>query len=230
MENTSIMTHENPLDPKQTVQIRVDDPSVWKPYSAFHLAEKTLPIARTIANRNNHIPMLADIGTGSGVLAILAKQVIPEAVCIGTDLNEHAVQTASQNWVLNGLPEHEFTGIVADGINATVKSIINTSGGVDVLIANLPQQPLINGEDLQALRETNSAGWNIDPSHDKDGLGIFMNVLANSHEVMKNGGGSSASASSKQNKVRITKFLNELHSLNKIRTRINIFTIRSDVP
>lgn len=230
MHTRKIISHKNPVNSGQKVKIEVTDPSVWMPYSAFHLAEETLPLAKTVARRNNHSPIVADIGTGSGVLAILAKQVIPEAFLLGTDLNSHAVESARSNWKLNGLNDLELTTLVADGIDKNLVTLIDEHSGVDVLIANLPQQPLINGGDLASLRETNSAAWNIDPSRDPDGLGIFISVFSKSHQVMKSGGVAIASASSKQNKRRIKSFLNNLKTEGKIKNWELISATRFDVP
>lgn len=231
METTShqIMEHKHPLV-DAIVRIQVDDPSVWKPYSAYHLAECTFPIALQAVKKNHHQPLITDIGTGSGVLPILAKYMIPNAVCVGSDLNAAAVTTAKKNWELNGFARNEFTGVQANGIDQRMISLLRAQGGTDILIANLPQQPLVNGEDLTQLRRDHAAAWNVDPSRDPDGLGIFMSVMSNSHLIMREGGIAVVSASSKQNKARLTNFLNGLANEHKIRSWSIVSTTYFDIP
>lgn len=187
--------------------------NVWPPYSAFHLAEKTFPLAkRTLQANNDKPPLIVDIGTGSGVLAIMAKQNFPNIHCLATDLNPEAVKLTKHNWILNNLPPDHLTTMEADGISSKLTQLLQTRGKADILLANLPQQPLVNSlDDLASLRKTNPAAWNIDPSRDPDGLGIFKSVLANAYQIMRRPGGIAlVSASSKQNWARIKAFLNSL--------------------
>ena len=226
---TSIREYQNPISAGK-LQI-ADSPHVWPPYSAFHLAGETFPAAQDLLRHNGrHRPIIVDVGTGSGILAILAKQTISAAVCVATDLNVEATRLAQHNWRLNNLPENELITMTADGIDHKLLALLLAQGKADVLIANLPQQPLVNGEDLAVLRDTNSAAWNIDPSHDPDGLGILSAVLSEAYQVIKPGGVALVSASSKQNIKRITDFLERLKYQGKLQRCEFVSATRFDVP
>lgn len=225
---SSVDTHTHPLMKKDVMIANAQ--TVWPPYSAFHLAEHVLPVANAVAHRNSHVPVFLDVGTGSGILPVMAKQYTPDAVVVATDLNPEATQLAEHNWKLNGLPPSDLTTMVADGMSEELLRMLAAQGGVDVMLANLPQQPLVNGSDLASLRETKAAAWNVDPSRDKDGLGIFMSVLSKAHAVMKDGGVALVSASSKQNKPRIVEFLNKEVEGNRAKGWEILSATRFDVP
>jgi methylase of polypeptide subunit release factors len=220
--------HLHPLS-GESIQI-ADAENVWPPYSAFHLAKHCLPIADQIARRNGHQPKALDIGTGSGIIPIMAKQTIPNLAVIATDLNPNAAELATYNWDLNGLPPGDLTTTVADSIDDQVVQLCQAQGKVDLLFANLPQQPLVNGDDLAALREHHAAAWNCDATRDLDGLGIFIGVLSRAHEVVIEGGAALVSASSKQNEPRIVRFLNQLVADKKAKSWCYVSTQRFDIP
>lgn len=225
---TEVRTHQHPLSGRE-IHI-ANMPNVWPPYSAFHLAERTLPLAHQVATRNGHQPLVLDIGTGSGILPVLAKQTIPDAVVVATDLNPAATQLATHNWNLNDLPPGDLTTMVADGISRQLIQLIRNHGRIDVLYANLPQQPLVKGEDLARLRKTQAAAWNVDPSRDPNGLGIFQKVLSKTSEVMTRGGIALVSASSKQGKPYIEAYLNGLVKGRNAKDWHYVSATRFDVP
>lgn len=226
---TSVTQHTHPLLVNREIAI-ANAGTVWPPYSAFHLAEHTFDIAEKVAHRNAHTPIMLDVGTGSGILPIMAKQFVSDAVFIATDLNADATRLAEHNWKLNNLTPSDLTTLVADGMSPELIRLAAAQGGVDVLLANLPQQPLVSNTDLPALREKNAAAWNVDPSRDPDGLGIFMSVLSDAHMVMKDGGVALVSASSKQNRPRIDAFLEAMVKRGDAKSWNVISTTRFDVP
>lgn len=225
---TQTKTHRHPLSGTE-IQI-ADCENVWPPYSAFHLMQDCLPIATAVANRNGHQPKALDIGTGSGIIPIIAKQSIPNLAVIASDLNPNAALLAEHNWKLNGLMTGDLTTMVADGIDNDLVALCNAQGRVDVLFANLPQQPLVNGSNLAELRTHHAEAWNRDATRDVDGLGIFEAVLGRAHEVVVEGGVALVSASSKQNKPRLEAFLNSLVRSNHAKSWKYVSTTRFDVP
>ncbi len=195
------------------VQISVES-NVWPPYSAFYLAQTTFPIVKANLNGRNESKILCcDIGTGSGVLAILGGRYFPNSHWIITDLNPYSVLVARRNWILNSLPEERLTSLVADGIDNQLVNLSRQNGekgGIDFLVANLPQQPLVDGEELEALRQVSASAWNVDSTRDPDGLGIFLNVGERLQEIMAPNGLVVLSVSSKQNTPRWKTFLDKL--------------------
>ena len=192
------------------VRISVDG-NVWPPYSAFDLAKTTFPVvAERLNNGRGSNILCCDIGTGSGVLAILGAKYFPNSYWIATDLNSSAVDTARNNWRFNGLPEDRLTALVADGIDSQLIELVGRNGGFNFLVANLPQQPLVDGEELERLRQASASAWNVDATRDPDGLGIFLKVVERLPEVMAPKGMAVLSVSSKQNKPRWEGFLSNL--------------------
>jgi ribosomal protein L11 methyltransferase len=90
-----------------------------------------------------------DVGTGSGVLAIAALK-LGAATAVGIDVDESALQTARENFVLNGLAPLLATGTVdcIDGEWSHI-TVANISGTVLLSIAE------------ELLRATAATGWLI---------------------------------------------------------------------
>jgi methylase of polypeptide subunit release factors len=183
--------------------------NVWPPYSAFYLAKETFPVVKERLKEEGNL-LCCDIGTGSGVLSILGGRYFPDSHWVVTDLNPQAVYTAKKNWEINSLPDDRLTSLVADGISDDLVNLARENGGFNFLIANLPQQPLVDGEELESLRQVSASAWNVDATRDPDGLGLFIRVVERLPDVMKSGGMAVLSASSKQNEPRWRNFLNRL--------------------
>lgn len=106
---------------------------------------------------------IADIGTGSGILAIAAKK-FGAAGAIGVDVDEFALASAHQNFVLNGL-EAELVCGSADCL---------PDGWADITVANISATVLISiADDL--VRITREDGWLIMTGFDESELPAFQN-------------------------------------------------------
>jgi ribosomal protein L11 methyltransferase len=91
-----------------------------------------------------HFANVADIGTGTGLLAFAALALWPEARCIATDVDPIAVQVASDNAAINhvklGHGAGELLLTVADGMDSP---LIAARAPFDLVIANILAGPLI---------------------------------------------------------------------------------------
>jgi len=114
------------------------------------------------------------------------------------------------------LPDDRLTPLVADGISDDLVNLARENGGFNFLVANLPQQPLVDGEELESLRQVSASAWNVDATRDPDGLGLFIRVVERLPDVMTSGGMAVLSASSKQNESRWRNFLNRLIDEGKL--------------
>ena len=87
---------------------------------------------------------VADIGTGTGLLAFAALKLWPEAKCIATDIDPVAVDVARDNAVINGVKlghgEGELLLAVADGMDSPM---LAARAPFDLIIANILARPLI---------------------------------------------------------------------------------------
>lgn len=87
---------------------------------------------------------VADIGTGTGLLAFAALALWPDARCIATDIDPVAVDVARENAAINRIAQGHGTGQllldVADGMDSAV---LTARAPFDLLIANILAGPLI---------------------------------------------------------------------------------------
>ena len=88
---------------------------------------------------------IADIGTGTGLLAFAALSLWPTATAIATDIDEIAVKVSEENALINGVRLGHGPGqlllAVADGMD---HPLIQARAPFDLLIANIFAGPLID--------------------------------------------------------------------------------------
>jgi ribosomal protein L11 methyltransferase len=87
---------------------------------------------------------IADIGTGTGLLAFAALALWPEAKCIATDIEPVAVEVARDNAAINRVTLGHGAGdlllAVADGKDSP---LLAARGPFDLIVANILAGPLI---------------------------------------------------------------------------------------
>jgi ribosomal protein L11 methyltransferase len=87
---------------------------------------------------------VADIGTGTGLLAFAAMKLWPGAKCIATDIDPIAIDVARDNAAINGLVTGHEAGelllAVADGMGSPM---LSARAPFDLIIANILAGPLI---------------------------------------------------------------------------------------
>src|SRR6185437_9549601 len=87
---------------------------------------------------------IADIGTGTGLLAFAALALWPEAKCIATDIDPVAVEVARDNAAINRVKLGHGTGELllaeADGMDSP---LLSARAPFDLIIANILAGPLI---------------------------------------------------------------------------------------
>jgi ribosomal protein L11 methyltransferase len=97
-----------------------------------------------LASDGNDFANVADIGTGTGLLAFAALALWPEARCIATDIDPVAVDVSRDNAAINGVKLGHGPGelllAVADGMDS---ALLTARAQFDLLIANILAGPLI---------------------------------------------------------------------------------------
>ena len=88
---------------------------------------------------------IADIGTGTGLLAFAALKLWPEARCIATDIDGQAIDVARDNAAINGVPLGHGSGelllAVAEGMDS---ALLAARAPFDLILANILAGPLID--------------------------------------------------------------------------------------
>jgi ribosomal protein L11 methyltransferase len=92
----------------------------------------------------NQFTNIADIGTGTGLLAFAALALWPQAKCIATDIDPIAIDVARDNAAINGVKLGHASGElllgVADGL---ASPLLAARAPYDLIIANILAGPLI---------------------------------------------------------------------------------------
>ena len=97
-----------------------------------------------LEREGSHFANIADIGTGTGLLAFAALALWPEAKCIATDIDPVAIDVARENAAINrvrlGHGAGELLLAVADGTNSP---LLSARAPFDLIISNILAGPLI---------------------------------------------------------------------------------------
>ena len=103
---------------------------------------------------------IADIGTGTGLLAFAALALWPEARCIATDIDPQAIEVARDNAVINGVRLGHGAGelllSVAQGMDSP---LLQARSPFDLIVANILAGPLI--ELAPAFAKSLAAGGTV---------------------------------------------------------------------
>ena len=103
------------------------------------LAMLTAMKARAVTARN-----IADIGTGTGLLAFAALHLWPRALATASDIDEVCAPVVIENAVLNRIPLGAGPGAVTMVIAAGLDHpLLEARGPYDLLIANILAGPLV---------------------------------------------------------------------------------------
>jgi ribosomal protein L11 methyltransferase len=97
---------------------------------------------------------IADIGTGTGLLAFAALALWPDAKCIATDIDQIAVDVARENALINRVPIGHGAGeLLLAAANGMDSPMLAARAPFDLLIANILAGPLIElaADFVQAL-------------------------------------------------------------------------------
>lgn len=103
------------------------------------IVEKVLNLLK---EKNNPNLTLADIGTGSGCLAITLKLKEPKLNVVAGDISKKALAVAKKNAALHNL-DNQIKFIESDLLE-------KINSGLDIIVANLPYIPFENYKNLPA--------------------------------------------------------------------------------
>ena len=97
-----------------------------------------------LASNDCRFTNIADIGTGTGLLAFAALALWPEARAIATDIDPIAIDVARDNAAINGVALGHGVGELLLGVaDGTDSPLLAARAPFDLLIANILAGPLI---------------------------------------------------------------------------------------
>ncbi|MGQ0644532.1 MAG: peptide chain release factor N(5)-glutamine methyltransferase [Elusimicrobiota bacterium] len=155
------------------------DPRVLIPRpETEELAEWVLSETRDRGEGTGAEPLrLADVGTGSGCIAVCLAKFLPGAEVWATDVSSEALRAAEENAALHGV----------EGIRFRRGDLLEPLAGetLDAVVANLPYIPaaVIPGLDPEVLREPRPA---LDGG--EDGLDLVRRLLPQALKALRPGG------------------------------------------
>lgn len=138
-----------------------------------HLVEKALELAKTRTGR----PLIADIGTGSGAIAVSLAVHLPEARIYATDLSLEALAMAEDNCRRHGVQERVIL-LQGDLVEPLPEA-------VDILVANLPY---VSSLDLMVVGEPLAFVPSLALDGGPEGLDVIQRFLERAAEKLKSGG------------------------------------------
>jgi ribosomal protein L11 methyltransferase len=98
-----------------------------------------------LASDGTRFANVADIGTGTGLLAFAALALWPQAKCIATDIDSQAINVARENAAINGVTlghdKGELLLAVADGMHSPM---LSARAPYDLIVANILAGPLVD--------------------------------------------------------------------------------------
>ena len=147
------------------------DVLIPRPETEF-IVEEALPVLRTLEQ-----PRIADIGTGSGILAVTLAREIASASVVATDISATALAVAGQNAVSHG---------VSGRITFVETSYLDeVSGPFDVIVSN---PPYVRDRDKAALSRDVRHEPDVALFGGEDGLRHVAGVLDAAAEKLTDGG------------------------------------------
>ncbi|RKP47323.1 peptide chain release factor N(5)-glutamine methyltransferase [Cohnella endophytica] len=112
------------------------------------LAEAVLDIATRLWPDPAVPPVVLDVGTGSGALAVTFAAERPEWRVFASDLSEDALRVAGRNAVRHGV-EERITFVQGDLLSPFMASAGNEYPQIDILVSNPPYIPSSDIPELQ---------------------------------------------------------------------------------
>ena len=137
------------------------------------LVEETIRLAQTLT----HAPIIVDVGTGSGCIAVSLARELEDARVYATDISAEALAVAQQNAATNGVTERiqfihcDLLAGLPDGLQA------------DFIVSN---PPYIAAHEMAALqREVREWEPHTALTDDADGLSFYRRLLAEAPQHLK---------------------------------------------
>ena len=161
--------------------------------------------------KNVNSPLILDVGTGSGCIAITIALEIPSSTIIAIDIDERAISVAKNNIEKHGVKNIEFvvTDIFHEKINKKV----------DMLISN---PPYISKEEVSGLmRDVKDYEPLIALTDNNDGLMFYRKIAEIMPSILKENGKAIMEVGIKDHPDRVEEIFRE-RGFGEIKTRLDL--------
>ena len=137
------------------------------------LVEEEIKIAKDIPN-----PVILDLCTGSGAIAVSLAKYIPNSKIYGIDISEKALEVAKKNAEFNG---------VKNSIEFRVSDLFNKirNQKFDIIVSN---PPYIKKEDIKLLPKDVQKEPKIALDGGTDGLVFYSRIAKSAYKHLRRGG------------------------------------------
>lgn len=121
-------------------------------------------------------PLIADIGTGSGAIAVSLARLFRKATVYATDVSAQALDVAALNCVRHGVHVELMRGDLLDPLPRPV----------DIIVANLPY---VRDDEMDGMsREIRDYEPRVALSGGADGLDVIRRLIAEAPSKLRSGG------------------------------------------
>lgn len=137
------------------------------------LVEEVINIAKTIEN-----PVILDLCTGSGAIAVSIAKYVPNAKIVAVDISKQALDVAKRNAKLNG---------VANNTQFVESDLFNKlqEKSFDIIVSN---PPYIASKDILRLPKDVQKEPRLALDGGKQGLDFYEKIAENGYKYLKRGG------------------------------------------
>jgi release factor glutamine methyltransferase len=129
--------------------------------------------------RNDPAPLIADIGTGSGCIAISLLHELPAAVAVGTDISRAALNVAQRNAERHRVPGR-LTLVESDCF-----SQVQVAKPFSLILSN---PPYVSDDELRRVQREVSFEPHAALAGGPDGLAVIRRLLVEAPPFLRSGG------------------------------------------